>query len=45
MLEIILLLIMWGFGAIGVGLLIILAAFALDETWRKISLARSHKDD
>ena len=45
MLEIILLLIMWGFGAVGVGLLIILAAFALDEAWRKISLAVERKND
>lgn len=45
MLEIILLLIMWGFGAIGVGLLVVLVAFALDEAWRKITLARSYKDD
>lgn len=45
MLEIILLLLMWGFGAIGIGLLVILAAFALDEAFRKISLAKSYKDD
>lgn len=36
---------MWGFGAIGVGLLVILVAFALDEAWRQISLGSDRKDD
>lgn len=45
MLAFTLLLLAWGLGAIGVGLLVILAAFALDEAWRQIQLARSYKDD
>jgi hypothetical protein len=37
---------MWGFGAIGVALLVILAAFALDEAWRQIGIAsRERKND
>ena len=45
MLAITLLLICWGLGAIGIGLLAFFVAIVLDEAWRKISLGRSYKDD
>jgi hypothetical protein len=40
-----LLLIMWGFGAVGIGLLAFFFVVVVDEAWRKISLGRSYTDD
>lgn len=45
MLEIFLLLFAWGCAVIAVGLLALLAAFAIDEAWRKILLAVEKDDD
>lgn len=45
MLAIFLLLFCWGLFAIGIGLLAIAVAFALDEAWRQIGLAVDRKDD
>ena len=45
MLELFLLLLMWGFAVIAVGLLALLAAFYIDEAWRKILLAVEKDDD
>lgn len=45
MLAIFLLLFCWGLVAVAVGLLAILAAFALEEAWNKVSLAVEQKDD
>jgi hypothetical protein len=44
-LELFLLLLMWGFAVIAVGLLALLAAFYIDEAWRKILLAVEKDDD